>query len=158
MGFNCAVVVIPGATMGDLTAAGAELTGETVTGDVALTSANDGAAAMQVGDALVLASGDVMALPPADECASRLGKTAYAAVLSSVADTYVWEVRGPAADRQWVVSYGETQADQGAPLPEEAQIGQLDEDGLIDLLAATTGVSVGEVIDAQGRLFVLGER
>lgn len=139
------VAVAPGAALSALESAGAEF-GGTITGDEASSSANEGVAAVELGGNLVLLTGgpELMIVLPA--LAGALDSALYTGWFSSVADTWLWQVDTPAAQRRWVASQGETVEDAGEPDPAETGVSTLDEDGLFTLLQTATGFTVDDAL------------
>ncbi len=138
MSWNCLFIVVRTAQITDFAAIGVEPLGEPLTADDVARQDFAGVAAVQHGADVVLINSDQSLMTAGPLLAGLLHREVVTALFSGVADSYLWRVDGPSAERSLVWQAGETIAETGLALPEERYIDALDEDGLFQLLAART--------------------
>lgn len=146
MGYNMTVTVLDDTTLADLASLGVQPVGAPIHSDHATSLDFDGIGAIQRGERLVLLASSLELTTTAPEWIARLGRTGATATWGSTADTYVWQVDGPATHRLLVVAGFEVVQEEGAPLPEEAQVEVSweddPEDWLFSLLEQRTGYAL----------------
>jgi len=148
VGYNFAIVCVPGAGYGDLTALGYSM-GVDTTVDEALDSYTGQAlSASQLDGGLALLDPQGYLLGNAAAAvAQMLGRPAYAGAFSSVSDTFVFTLSYPDGSGRCIgTSQGEVILDKGEKLAAETGGADLEslrnEDALIELLIAASGVAL----------------
>ena len=142
MSFNCVLVAVPGSALSDLVVLGVGM-GEATTLDDATLPDAPAPAAFEVEGGTIIASSDIEGVFDWLPVLTATGRKTVVATFGSTADAYSFEVYDHASlVRQWVTVAGETVAEEGEPLLEEASCEYLDEDSLLELVEACTHSSV----------------
>jgi hypothetical protein len=146
MGFNCMLAVVRSTTLAELAGIGMTPTGDPVGGDLGLAAGTF--VLQQHGPDVVVLDGTSMFLDAAPIVASLAGREVVSVILGSVSDTYGLDAITPSGRRQVVSQEGEVVLDQGDALPGEP--GAWDEDATLALFASVSGVSLRDVLEAEG--------
>ncbi|MGD8151456.1 hypothetical protein [Ornithinimicrobium sp. Y1694] len=146
MGINTQAVHLRDTTIDDLRALGLAATGQTITGDDALSGGQ--VSALQLGpDVLLLDSYQVVA-QDIHTSGLAVSSRVVEVLFASTSDVYSLAVGERAADgspttiRHLVRSVDDIPVDEGDPIPQEAEMTRLDEDTCLRLFHSLTGVEL----------------
>ncbi|MFK5689228.1 hypothetical protein ACI3EY_06135 [Ornithinimicrobium sp. LYQ92] len=145
MGHSVGMVHIDDVRMSQLGVLDLHPSGETISGDEALSSGNPGRAARQTPRGLLILDATMVLASEDESISAALDRRVVTVLLSSTADTFSFAVSAPGAARRHIVdSQGERVVEVGTTLPEEDGTSPLVEASTLTLLERLTGVAVDD--------------